>query len=625
MIKDKKNNKIDDRKSDLILNNSLLEAAFEATTDGILIVDNKGKITKFNKKFVSMWHIPNKILKSKNDKYALAFVLNQLVNPKQFTDKVKELYHHPKKESFDILNFKDGRTFERYSIPQKIKNIKIVGRVWSFRDVTKEKKEVEELSQSEERFKNIFKYSAAGISLITIGGHLIDVNDEFCKIIGYSRKELTNSRFIDITHKDDVSKSNKFFQKILSGKIKHVYFKKRYIHKNGSIVWVNLSLSLVRDTQGCPLYFITHIQDITQNKKIEDSLEESEEKYRRLFESSKDSILILNENNGKIIDVNQYINELLGYSREELIGKIIYEIDPFRDVLVDKKKIKELKEKGYIRFDNLPLKSKSGKIKYVEFISNVYSAGDDKFIQCNLRDLTERRELEEAKIGFLSITSHQLRTPLSITKWILDAIIHDDELTPKQMKRFNDLVISNDRLIVLVNDLLNVSRIETGKLVVNKINIDLEKLINELIKSLKTLTERKNKHIIMTNQADIKNVYCDPILIHEILENLFTNALNYSTESSTEIKISVLDRNDDYLISVHNEGFIDSEAAEKINNFGKFVRGDISQSIEPAGSGLGLYITKKMIEVSGGTIWFESNVNKGTTFYVTIIKNKVKN
>ena len=105
------------------------------------------------------------------------------------------------------------------------------------------------------------------------------------------------------------------------------------------------------------------------------------------------------------------------------------------------------------------------------------------------------------------------------------------------------------------------------------------------------------------------------------MENLLSNALNYSKEDSKEITITVSERTDDYLVAVHNDGFIDPVSAEKIKNFGKFIRGTGASEIEPAGSGLGLYITKKMIEAHGGTVWFESNTKDGTTFYVTIIKS----
>ena len=114
---------------------SQLRTTLDSTTDGILVVDGKGKMSLYNKQFEDMWHIPSQTLVTRNDGEAVAFVQNQLVNPQQFVDKVQELYDNPQAESFDTLEFKDGRVFERYSRPQKVGD-KVLGRVWSFRDVT---------------------------------------------------------------------------------------------------------------------------------------------------------------------------------------------------------------------------------------------------------------------------------------------------------------------------------------------------------------------------------------------------------------------------------------------------------------------------------------------------------
>jgi len=127
---------------------SLLRSTLESTADGILVVDNQGKIVSFNKRFVSMWHIPEDILATQDDNKAIEFVLKQLVDPDKFLAKVKELYGHPDAESYDTLEFSDGRTFERYSQPQRLGD-QSIGRVWSFRDVTEHRRlETEKASQA---------------------------------------------------------------------------------------------------------------------------------------------------------------------------------------------------------------------------------------------------------------------------------------------------------------------------------------------------------------------------------------------------------------------------------------------------------------------------------------------
>lgn len=151
---------------------SLLEATLDSTTDGILVVDRNGKIVRFNNKFLSMWRIPKDIVASHDDNKAIQFVLDQLVEPDLFLVKVRELYSKPEAESFDTLLFKDGRVFERYSIPQKIGS-DIVGRVWSFRDVTgralSEQKEKEYLQALESANKLLAERQ---VSMIDIGNRI---------------------------------------------------------------------------------------------------------------------------------------------------------------------------------------------------------------------------------------------------------------------------------------------------------------------------------------------------------------------------------------------------------------------------------------------------------------------
>ncbi|HEX9687587.1 MAG TPA: PAS domain S-box protein [Thermoanaerobaculia bacterium] len=164
---------------------SLLRATLEATTDGILVVDEDGKMVNFNRKFTEMWRIPDSIMESRDDKRALAWVLDQLKDPERFIKKVKELYAEPESKSYDWLEFKDGRIFERYSQPQKIGG-KTVGRVWSFRDVTDRRLLEMTLKRQARYLEHIFD----GVIVTDLDGRIVEWNPAATRMFGYSKEEM---------------------------------------------------------------------------------------------------------------------------------------------------------------------------------------------------------------------------------------------------------------------------------------------------------------------------------------------------------------------------------------------------------------------------------------------------
>ncbi|MBN1637662.1 MAG: PAS domain S-box protein [Ignavibacteriales bacterium] len=377
-------------------------------------------------------------------------------------------------------------------------------------------------------------------------------------------------------------------------------------------------------------------KDITIRKKAEVKLQTSEKCYRRLFESAKDGILILDTLTGKIVDVNPFIKKMLGYSHEELIDKELWEIGAFKNISASKEAFIELQSKEYIRFENMPLETKEGKLINVEFISNVYLVDDKKVIQCNIRDITERiianeqlliakvkaEESDRLKTAFLHNVSHEIRTPLNAIVGF-SGFLNNPDLSAEKRKNFTDIILqSSDQLLSIIDDIIRIASIESGQEIIqeNEININL---ICNLLKE-QFLPQSINKNITFNLKTILPDdeaiIITDSTKIIQILTNLIVNALKFTQQGYITFGYMVKDSHLEFYVEDSGIG-IPLNMQDEI--FKRFRQVETTDTRNFGGSGLGLSISKAYVEMLGGKMRLTSELNKGSVFYFTIPYKKV--
>ena len=386
---------------------SLLQATLESTADGLLVVDRDGKIVTYNQKFAQMWRIPETILASWDDDRALDSALEQLVDPDGFLSKVRELYGQPEAEGYDLLEFKDGRVFERYSQPQRIGQA-IVGRVWSFRDVTqrrqaeealsKNHRELQETAQRLEQSRNMLQLILESIPVRVFWKDknlcYLGCNTLFARDAGLSRPEqLLGLDDFAMGWREQAELYQADDRRIMESGLPKVNIIEPQTTPEGGKIWLNTSKVPLRTPNGEVLGVLGVYQDITARKQAEAALAEETIRRRILVEQSRDGIVVLDET-GKVYEANQRYGEMLGYSTVEIRQLYVWDWDAnwTREELLEM--IHTVDEAG----DHFETRHrrKDGTIFDVEISTNGAVLGGQKLVFCVCRDISQRKAAERA-------------------------------------------------------------------------------------------------------------------------------------------------------------------------------------------------------------------------------------
>ncbi len=491
------------------------------------------------------------------------------------------------------------------------------------------------LQESERRFRHSFDHANVGMCLIDLNDNILQANPKLSQILGYSKAELKKANIYDITHPDDIESSKKVHLNCISGKSETAEFEKRYLHKNGNIVWVHISLSLIKDSQEKPLYFIAHILDISQRK-------ESENEIRKLFLAVEQSpsIVCITDIDGRIEYVNHRFLEVTGYT--------------FKEVHMENPRILKSGELDPIKYEELWKTISSGRIWKGEFhnkkkngeyywaLASIAPIKDENgnithFVAMQ-EDITLRKEMEgdlikakekaeesdRLKSSFLATISHELRTPLNAIIGFSELLLRGESNVHDKVLDYTQIIFdSGKNLLGIINDIFDISMIEANEVKIYPELFSVNTLFEEIQNNFKNNTEVVTKNLTLTFLKNLKDeeviVLTDRVKFNRVLTNIISNAIKFTDKGKIDIgyNINNIDHTHWLEFYVKDTGIgIPEDKTELI--FERFRQVDDSNTRRFGGSGLGLSIAKKIIELLGGKIWVRSELDKGSTFYFTL-------
>ncbi|MBF0181053.1 MAG: PAS domain S-box protein [Magnetococcales bacterium] len=489
------------------------------------------------------------------------------------------------------------------------------------------------LSLTEVHFRNAFETAAHGMALVAIDGYWLKVNPTLCELTGYKPWEMLGRTYQEITHPDDLERIEGAARALLAGEPGRRQLEKRFIHQDGRDIWILLSLSLIRNPKGTPCYFIFQIIDIDARKHYETQLAREHAMMRSLIDTIPDLIFI-KDNNLRFIGCNRAFEKRSGQAEQEMLGKNCHDLFPPDEATAYfASDMKMLEEGGSVSLEEAVV-SDSGEAIYYDTIKTPFY--DDRNRPLGLigvcRDITERKrhELElnrarheaemanRAKSEFLANMSHEIRTPMSTILGMCD-LLRETRMTNTQSRYVHTMARSGNMLLKLINEILDLSKIEANQLTLERIPFSLDRLIDEVLELFAFMAG--NKGIALQKERVgatlAPQVIGDPNRLRQVLVNLTGNAIKFTNQGSVTLGVEQQAASGRTTLWIADTGpGIPEDRHREI--FQPFQQGDASITRRHGGTGLGLTICRRLVDLMGGEIALTSTPGQGSVFTIVV-------
>jgi len=490
----------------------------------------------------------------------------------------------------------------------------------------------EKLRTSEERFRAAFDHAGIGMALVGLDGHWLRVNRVLCEMLGYSEAELLATTFMALTHPDDMPKNREMARRLVAGEIPVMQVEKRYRHSGGHYVWARLTTSILPGTESQPGHYISQVEDISERKRFEHALAESEARTRLFAEYAPASVAMFDHEMRYLVHSAKWLKDY-GLQGRTIIGRSHYEVFP--EIGENWKEIHRRCLAGATEINEAdPFDRADGKRQWLSWRVQPWhdDTGAIGGIVMFTEDITEHRQLVEnlaaardqalaasrAKSEFLANISHEIRTPMNGVLGMADLIM-DTPLTEEQQQMGRVIQTSARSLLTIIDDLLDFSKIEAGMFRIETGGFSLAEQIDQALALLSPRAQAGRLTLESDLPSDLPAQLCgDAGRIQQVLVNLLGNAVKFTEKGGVVVAVQPRPPSAPgqyaFRIEVRDTG-IGITAEQQARLFQPFTQADGSMTRKYGGTGLGLAISRQLLDLMGGRIGLESEPGRGSVFW----------